>query len=319
MPTRPHRREDLQPRCHCAALALKRLVLAIRATLAFGAAVVMPQDSAAASITCTVTAQNPATVSGNDTYTDTYNVENGGVLSITNTGNLNIASPLNTNTGGTVANSGTIQTGAQTDWKNYSSFANAAGATRQPESRGIRQLFLGRRHQCRQPCQQRQRQLLERRQPEQCRRGQRHQLWQLRKRRGWQPSATPAVSTTRAPARCSTMPASSSTAPEPRSPTAPPWSTNRPSSWCSGLALIIIPPTLFSPGVAASLQNIVLRAQTHMGQPALGGFVIKAFWIIKSVMGFRQFLTRGLDNVQGEWTLVCLAWNLKRMAVLRLQ
>ena len=43
------------------------------------------------------------------------------------------------------------------------------------------------------------------------------------------------------------------------------------------------------------------------------------FGIIKSVMGFRQFLLRGLDNVQTEWTLVCLAWNLKRMAVLRLQ
>lgn len=43
------------------------------------------------------------------------------------------------------------------------------------------------------------------------------------------------------------------------------------------------------------------------------------FGIIKSVMGFRQFLSRGLDNVQGEWTLVCLAWNLKRMAVLRPQ
>ncbi len=41
------------------------------------------------------------------------------------------------------------------------------------------------------------------------------------------------------------------------------------------------------------------------------------FGIIKSVMGFRQFLTRGLGNVQGEWTLVCLAWNFKRMAVLR--
>ncbi len=41
-------------------------------------------------------------------------------------------------------------------------------------------------------------------------------------------------------------------------------------------ALIIIPPTLFSPGVAVTLQNIVLRAQTHMGRPALGGFVIKA-------------------------------------------
>jgi Transposase DDE domain len=43
------------------------------------------------------------------------------------------------------------------------------------------------------------------------------------------------------------------------------------------------------------------------------------FGIIKSVMGFRQFLLRGLANVQNEWTLVCLAWNLKRMAVLRAQ
>jgi transposase len=43
------------------------------------------------------------------------------------------------------------------------------------------------------------------------------------------------------------------------------------------------------------------------------------FGIIKSVMGFRQFLLRGLDNVQNEWTLVCMAWNLKRMAVLRPQ
>ena len=43
------------------------------------------------------------------------------------------------------------------------------------------------------------------------------------------------------------------------------------------------------------------------------------FGIIKSVMGFRQFLLRGLANVTNEWTLVCLAWNLKRMAVLRPQ
>ena len=41
------------------------------------------------------------------------------------------------------------------------------------------------------------------------------------------------------------------------------------------------------------------------------------FGIIKSVMGFRQFLLRGLEKAKGEWTLVCLAWNLKRMAVLR--
>jgi transposase len=41
------------------------------------------------------------------------------------------------------------------------------------------------------------------------------------------------------------------------------------------------------------------------------------FGIIKSVMGFRQFMLRGLEKVSHEWTLVCLAWNLKRMAVLR--
>ena len=40
------------------------------------------------------------------------------------------------------------------------------------------------------------------------------------------------------------------------------------------------------------------------------------FGIIKSVMGFRQFLLRGLDHVRGEWNLVTMAWNLKRMFVL---
>ena len=36
-------------------------------------------------------------------------------------------------------------------------------------------------------------------------------------------------------------------------------------------------------------------------------------------MGFRQFSVRGLKKVTEEWTLVCLAWNAKRMAVLRLK
>lgn len=43
------------------------------------------------------------------------------------------------------------------------------------------------------------------------------------------------------------------------------------------------------------------------------------FGIIKAVLGFRQFSLPGLDKVRGEWALVCLAWNLKRMAVLRLK
>ncbi len=41
------------------------------------------------------------------------------------------------------------------------------------------------------------------------------------------------------------------------------------------------------------------------------------FGIIKSVLGFRQFLLRGLDKVKGEWSLVTMAWNLKRMFVLK--
>ena len=41
------------------------------------------------------------------------------------------------------------------------------------------------------------------------------------------------------------------------------------------------------------------------------------FAIIKSVMGFMQFFLRGFRKVAGEWDLVCLAWYVKRMAVLR--
>jgi transposase len=40
------------------------------------------------------------------------------------------------------------------------------------------------------------------------------------------------------------------------------------------------------------------------------------FGIIKSVMGFRQFLLRGHDAVRGEWSLVTMAWNMKRLFVL---
>ena len=37
------------------------------------------------------------------------------------------------------------------------------------------------------------------------------------------------------------------------------------------------------------------------------------FGIIKSALGFRQFLLRGLDKVRGEWSLVTMAYNLKRL------
>ena len=37
------------------------------------------------------------------------------------------------------------------------------------------------------------------------------------------------------------------------------------------------------------------------------------FGIIKSVLGFRQFSLRGIEAVEGEWNLVSMAWNLKRI------
>ena len=47
----------------------------------------------------------------------------------------------------------------------------------------------------------------------------------------------------------------------------------------------------------------------HIPEPVFG--------IIKSVLGFRQFLLRGLKKVKAEWTLVALAWNIKRMFALK--
>jgi hypothetical protein len=80
------------------------------------------------------------------------------------------------------------------------------------------------------------------------------------------------------------------------------------------------PPAL--PATPTPVQRMTHRLKTGAGKAAYAlrkSTVEPVFGIIKAVMGFRQFLTRGLDNVQGEWTLVCLAWNLKRMAVWRPQ
>ncbi len=43
------------------------------------------------------------------------------------------------------------------------------------------------------------------------------------------------------------------------------------------------------------------------------------FGVIKHVIGFRQFMLRGLNSVTGEWNLVCSACNLKRLFVLNSQ
>lgn len=73
---------------------------------------------------------------------------------------------------------------------------------------------------------------------------------------------------------------------------------------------------------ASHVEQMKHALETRAGRAAYAlrkQTVEPVFGIIKSVMGFRQFLLRGLDNVRNEWTLVCLAWNFKRMAVLRPQ
>jgi hypothetical protein len=75
-------------------------------------------------------------------------------------------------------------------------------------------------------------------------------------------------------------------------------------------------------GDAAAVETMKHRLKTRAGRVAYARrkqTVEPVFGIVKSVMGFRLFLLRGLENVCNEWTLVCLAWNLKRMTVLRPQ
>ena len=40
------------------------------------------------------------------------------------------------------------------------------------------------------------------------------------------------------------------------------------------------------------------------------------FGIIKSALGIRQFSLRGLNGARGEWSLVTMAWNIKRIFAL---
>jgi len=73
---------------------------------------------------------------------------------------------------------------------------------------------------------------------------------------------------------------------------------------------------------ASAKVKMAYKLQTEIGQaiyrlrkctvePILG--------IIKEILGFRQFSLRGLAAAAGEWCLVCLAFNLKRMHILYTQ
>jgi transposase len=73
------------------------------------------------------------------------------------------------------------------------------------------------------------------------------------------------------------------------------------------------------PGPANAVDTMKHRLKTQAGKAVYAkrkSTIEPVFGIIKSVMGFRRFLLRGLDAVKGEWNLVCIAFNLKRLYAL---
>jgi hypothetical protein len=78
------------------------------------------------------------------------------------------------------------------------------------------------------------------------------------------------------------------------------------------------PPPLAEP--ADAVERMRHRLKTRAGRASYGKrkqTVEPVFGIIKAGMRFRQFLLRGLEAVRGEWSLVTMAWNIRRMAVLK--
>jgi transposase len=66
--------------------------------------------------------------------------------------------------------------------------------------------------------------------------------------------------------------------------------------------------------------NMAHRLKTAAGRALYGlrkQTVEPVFGIIKQVMGWRQMSMRGLEKAEGEWSLVTMAWNVKRLHVLR--
>jgi transposase len=73
------------------------------------------------------------------------------------------------------------------------------------------------------------------------------------------------------------------------------------------------PPLAPDPGPVEAMEHRLSTLEGRAIYAVRKSTVEPVFGIIKSVLGFRQFHLRGLDDVSGEWTLVSIAWNLKRL------
>jgi transposase len=86
-------------------------------------------------------------------------------------------------------------------------------------------------------------------------------------------------------------------------------------SWQERFAQSPEPP----PPDASPIVKMAYKLQTEIGKAIYGlrkSTAEPVIGIIKEVLGFRQFSLRGLIAAAGEWCLVCLAWNLKRLHTL---
>jgi hypothetical protein len=75
------------------------------------------------------------------------------------------------------------------------------------------------------------------------------------------------------------------------------------------------PPT----DTASLKEKMAYKLRTEIGKAIYGlrkCTVEPVIGIIKEALGFRQFSLRGLTAATGEWCLVCLAFNIKRLHVL---
>ena len=86
-------------------------------------------------------------------------------------------------------------------------------------------------------------------------------------------------------------------------------------SWRAWFAELPAPPS----EDASPTVKMAYKLQTEIGKAIYSlrkSTVEPVIGIIKEILGFRQFSLRGLAAVAGEWCLVCLAFNLKRLHVL---
>jgi len=73
---------------------------------------------------------------------------------------------------------------------------------------------------------------------------------------------------------------------------------------------------------ASPIVKMAYKLRTDIGQAIYRlrkSTVEPVIGIIKDTLGFRQFSLRGLEAAAGEWNLVCLAYNLKRLHILMTQ